>query len=85
MTANNPTLAGYVIIPPISTWDEKHRDAIIPEMSYSTFGKTPTEAWVKMLRTVYSDADLSVKIQRAFDKGYRLKKAKMIVLENEGE
>ena len=69
-------LDGYVIVMPLSPWDEKHKQKIVPYMAYSSFGQTPTEAWARHMGTNRSnDPDFSIKVQRWHDKGYRLKKA----------
>jgi len=71
------TLEGYVIAPPTSAWED--RSKVVPDMSYFTFGKTATEAWIRHTQKQVNDPDFSIYIQRWFDKGYRLKKAKMII------
>ena len=72
-------IEGFVIIPPLSKWDEKHKDEIIGSMCYFSFGKTPAEAWRRYIHPSQyeNDSDLSIKIQRWHDMGYRVKKAKM--------
>jgi hypothetical protein len=72
-------LDGYVIVPPLSPWDEKNKDKIIPDMSCHTFGKTATEAWSRQSHTSPMDIDFSTKVQTWHDKGYRLKKAKLTI------
>jgi hypothetical protein len=71
------TLEGYVIAPPTSAWED--RSKVVPDMSYFTFGKTATEAWIRHTQKQANDPDFSIFIQRWFDKGYRLKKAKMTI------
>jgi hypothetical protein len=71
------TLEGYVVASPTSACE--NRAEIATNMSYYTFGKTPTEAWIRHTQKQASDPDFSIYIQRWFDKGFRLKKAKMII------
>ena len=64
-------LDGYVIVPPLNPWDSKEHWL---EVGHTSFGKTPYEAWYRF--TGYpDDLDRSTKIQRWFDKGYRVKQA----------
>jgi len=83
MTQNNRKvyhIDGWVIVPPISPWDVKHKDKIWTEIGYSTFGQTAGQAWRKHCQTnnVYLDSgELSIRIQRWHDRGYRLKQARM--------
>jgi len=74
-------IEGFVIVPPLSKWDEKHKDEIIGLLAYSSFGKTPTEAWRRHIHPsqYQDDADLSIKIQRWHDMGYRVKTAKLVI------
>jgi hypothetical protein len=71
---------GYVIVGPISPWDEKYRDQIIADTAFQSFGKSPHEAWMRHLggyRPDFDKGDTSRRIQFYFDRGYRLKKATM--------
>lgn len=68
-------LNGYVIVPPLSPWDEKHADKIIPQMSYRNLGNTPPEAWSRFMGTNQTDLEWSRKVQHWHDRGYRVKKA----------
>lgn len=78
-------LDGFVIVPPLSPWDEKHEDEIIPDMSYHNFGKTATEAWLRHMQTK-NDLDFSRKVQYWHDRGYRLKRATLTIqMENDDE
>ena len=77
---------GYVIVGPISPWDEKYRDQIIADTSFQSFGKTPYEAWMRHLggwRSEFDRGDMSRRVQFYFDRGYRLKKAKMEIDDGE--
>ncbi len=71
---------GYVIVGPISPWDEKYRDQIIADTAFQSFAKSPYEAWMRHLGGYRADIDKmeqSRRIRFYFDRGYRLKKAKM--------
>lgn len=67
-------MEGYVIIPPVNPWDKKN--IVIPEMSYRTFGRTPTEAWLRHMGTTEWDG---LKVNRWIDAGYRLKDATLTI------
>lgn len=69
-------MEGYVIVPPVSEWD--NREVVFPMMSYNTLGRTPTEAWLRFLQTTVFD---SMKVNRAVERGYRLRRASMEILE----
>lgn len=68
-------LDGYVIVPPLNQWDEKHRDLIITHSSYRTFGRTAPEAWIRFTGFQQADIDRPAMIQKWHDKGYRVKRA----------
>lgn len=72
------TLDGFVIVQPLSPWDEKHRAQIIPAMAFGSFGRTEVEAWSRFLGPdKATSTDRAIMIQRWHDKGYRVHKAKM--------
>lgn len=74
------TVEGYVIVGPISPWDEKYREQIIGDTAFQSFGKTPYETWMRFLggwKPDFDRGDMSRRVQFYFDRGYRLKKAKM--------
>lgn len=75
-------LDGYVIVPPLSPWDEKHRDLIITQMSYQTFGMNAAEAWLRFTGYAHNDINRPIKIQRWHDKGYRVKRAKLEIIDD---
>jgi hypothetical protein len=66
---------GYVVVPPLNPWDEKHKEQIWLGLSYSTFSATAHGAWQKHGRIEYGDPDRSKKIQHWHNIGYRIKKA----------
>ena len=72
-------LDGFVIVPPTNQWDD--RGLVVPEMSYSSFAKTATEAWCRHIRTHLHDPDWSKKVQHWHDRGYRLKNATLTIEE----
>jgi hypothetical protein len=76
-------LEGYVIVPPVSSWDKTHEHKIIPEMSYSTFHVTAAGSWALHCQVSIIHLDFSEKVQAWHDRGYRLKKAKLTI--NMGE
>ena len=51
--------------------------------AYSTFGITSAEAWSRWLRSDYDDPDRSIKIQRAHDRGYRVRRVTMELVEED--
>ena len=70
---------GFVVVPPLSTWDEKDRETIIPRMSYKTFALTATEAWARHAQIQPREDDFSSKVQAWHDHGYRLRNATLII------
>lgn len=74
-------LDGFVIVPPLSAWDEKYKDKIWLDMAYHSFGKTESEAWNLYTGYRSDDIDRSIKIQKWHDKGYRVKKARLEIIE----
>lgn len=82
-------LKGFVIVPPVNKWDEKNKDLIWRDSSYHSFGQTPHEAWRRFMgpnrgvkNATEDAAEFSRKVQFYFDRGYRIKKARMIVDES---
>lgn len=72
-------ISGYVIVPPLSEWDEPYADTIIPELSMSTFDPTAAGAWAKKAQTSITDPDYSRRVAKWFDNGYRLKEAMLTI------
>jgi hypothetical protein len=72
-------LEGFVIIPPVNSWDNKA--CVISDMCYSSLGRTAAEAWTRHMRVLQSDLDWSKKVQHWHDRGYRLKKATLTIEE----
>lgn len=72
------TVEGFVIVPPISPWNEKHRDEIWGYLSPNTFGRTEAESWRRHVRHPHGDAgEFAQKVQHWLDQGYRVKRARM--------
>ena len=66
---------GYVIVPPLNSWDEKNKDAIWAR-GYPSFARTPVEAWHRHIHPDQTkDKGFSIVVQRFHDMGYRVKKA----------
>lgn len=66
---------GYVIVPPLNSWDQQHKDSIWGSY-YPSFGLTPVEAWRRYIhRDNFKDMDFGIVVQRFHDRGYRVKKA----------
>ncbi|ARB06173.1 hypothetical protein FDH38_gp119 [Dinoroseobacter phage vB_DshS-R5C] len=77
-----PSLDGFVIVPPISPWDEKHRDAIELDNAMRTFGRTSAEAWRIHVRAGLDNLDsgeVSRRIQHWHDRGYRVREATLTI------
>jgi len=77
------TVEGFVIVGPISPWDEKHRGAIISDTAPLTFAKTEAMAWRRFLTISPTSSehpgDFSRKVQFFHDRGYRVRKAKVLI------
>jgi hypothetical protein len=74
-------IEGFVIVPPLSKWKDKHIEELLHSDSHKSFGKTPQEAWRRIIHpSQYENAgDFSIKIQQWFDRGYRVKNAKITI------
>ncbi len=71
---------GYAIVPPISPWDEKHREAIEMDTAKRTIGRTPGEAWAIHVRRGLDSIDeqeMTRRVQHWHDRGYRLRKVRL--------
>ena len=71
------TIDGFVIVPPVPKSDEKNRDSIYAFFGPSCFGRTEAEAWRRWHYRGSTPADFSQHVQHWFDRGYRVKAAKM--------
>ena len=74
-------IEGFVIVPPLSKWKDKHTQEVIYSLSHTSFGTTPAEAWRRMIHPSQyeTDGDFSIKVQQWFDLGYRVKNAKITI------
>lgn len=71
---------GFAIVPPVSPWDEKHRALIEADHARRTIGETPGEAWRIHCRAPVSDpGELSHRIQRWHDLGYRVRRVTLTI------
>jgi len=68
---------GFVIVPPLSPWDEKHRDKIWAYMGPSSFARSEAEAWRRWHFKGGSPQEFSQHVQYWFKRGYRVKAATM--------
>ncbi|WP_294930559.1 hypothetical protein [uncultured Paracoccus sp.] len=74
------TVEGFVIVPPLSPWDEKHRDEIWGYIPPNTFGRTEAEAWRRNAGAASRDpGEFAILVQRWHDRGYRVKRATMVI------
>lgn len=83
---NTYTLEGWVIVPPLSPWDVKHKDKIWPHSSYGTFGQTSAEAWRRHIGRpddpqLREAGEVSRRIQLWHDGGYRAKRARLEIID----
>jgi hypothetical protein len=77
---------GFVIVPPLNKWDEKYKDLIWGDAGHPTFGRSPHAAWRRFMgpnhnvkNATEDAAEFSRKVQFFFDRGYRIKDARMII------
>lgn len=76
---------GYAIIPPISPWDEKHREEIQMDSARRTIGATPGEAWsIHCQRGVdrLDHQEFGQRVQHWHDRGYRLVRVSLSIVED---
>lgn len=73
---------GFVIVPPLNPWDEKNKDKIWLDMAYTTFEPKEAHAWNRFIGYAHGDPDRSIKIQYWHDRGYRLKKATLEIIDD---
>jgi len=71
---------GYAIVPPISPWDEKHREEIEMDTAIRTIEYNPGAAWrihCERGKGTLEHGELSSRIQHWYDRGYRLRKVRV--------
>ena len=69
------SFTGYAIIPPVSPWDEKHKEAIQMDNARRTIGETEAEAWHRHCQFGPRNTPKSEQsriIQHWHDRGYRV-------------
>jgi hypothetical protein len=79
-------MEGFVIVPPISPWDEEHRVEIELDNAKRTFGATPAEAWRRHIGTNHVSAgagEFARRVQHWHDRGYRVRSAVLEISEAE--
>lgn len=67
--------SGYAIVPPVSQWDKKCREAIQMDNARRTIGETEAEAWAIHCRFGLDNvprSEQSRHIQHWHDRGYRV-------------
>jgi hypothetical protein len=76
-------MEGYVIVPPLNPWDEKHREKIILDMAYCTFHPSSSHVWNRFMGIDALDAgERARRVQYWFDRGYRIKKATLEIIDD---
>lgn len=78
-TEKTLTIDGFVILPPLSPWDKHKGDLIYRNQAPGTFGETPEAAWRRFIGAKTPLLDVSVKIQRFHDRGWRLSPARFTI------
>lgn len=77
--------SGFAIIPPVSPWDEKHKEAIQMDNARRTIGATEAEAWAIHCRFGLDSVPLSEqsrRIQHWHDRGYRVAPVRIEIIES---
>ena len=77
MTDKPIRVDGFVIVPPLSPWDRRHRNEIWAYMSPSSFATTAAEAWRRhhFKPDAPEPGEFSQLVQYWFGLGYRVKRA----------
>lgn len=73
------TVEGFVILQPLSPWEERNAVEIWGCLGPSTFGSTAGEAWARLFPRSGDQGEDAARRQRAMDKGYRLARATMTI------
>lgn len=79
MSEQELTIDGFVILPPLNPWDRRNSDLIYRNQAPGTFGETPESAWRRFIGAKTPLLDVSTKIQRLHDRGWRLAPARLTV------
>lgn len=77
------SFTGYAIVPPVSPWDEAHRQEIELDLARRTIGATPGEAWSIHCRRGLDAIDpleMTRRVQHWHDRGYRLRRVRVELL-----
>lgn len=75
----------YAIIPPVSPWDEKHRELICMDLVFGTLGRTPAESWRRLcIRPEHDPVDaleLTRRVRAWYNRGYRLQRVTLKLID----
>ena len=78
------TWEGYAIIPPVESWDEKHRAEIEITYARSTLAETPAKAWEKHVtyrgQKQLDALEITRQTQLYHDCGYRVTRVRLQIL-----
>lgn len=69
----------FIITGPVSQWDKKNEERIQLDMGISSMSKTAGAAWYKQTRGQME------KVQYWFDRGYRLRRVRVELIEEKEE
>lgn len=73
--------SGFVVLQPLNPWDAKHKDLIYADMAMSSFARTPELSWRKFIGYSVARTEAAIRIQRYHDRGYRVAKVDVEILE----
>lgn len=70
----------YCIVPPVSPWDEKFREAIEMDLARRTIGASSAEAWRILIGAGIDHREFSRHVQHWYDLGYRVRKITLALM-----
>lgn len=69
----------FMVVPPINEWDKANEESILLGMGASTLSASPVGAWRSHTRGRIDQ------VQAWFDKGYRLRRVNVTMIEEKSE
>ncbi len=74
---------GFVVLPPLMSWEAKDKDKIYADMAMSSFARTAELAWQKFVGFSALRTEAPTLIRRWHDRGYRVAKVAVTIEEPE--
>ena len=73
--------SGYVVLPPLNPWEQEYKGLIYREIVMNSFAPSPERSWRRLIGYEVPREEVSIRTQRLHDRGYRIAKVNVEILE----